>query len=90
MISNIQHLKYAVEVEKMGSISRAAENLYMSQPHLSKAIKALEDSLDIALFNRTPAGMVPTKKGREFLIYAKSILAQVEEMESLYKQSDAI
>lgn len=36
---NLQHLKYAVEVEKTGSITQAAENLYMGQPNLSKAIQ---------------------------------------------------
>lgn len=85
MINNIQQLKYALEVEKTGSISRAAENLYMSQPRLSKAIRELEDSLGIAIFNRTSTGVVPTKKGNEFLGYARSILTQVDEMESLYR-----
>jgi len=87
-MNNIQHLKYAVEVERTGSISQAAKNLFMGQPHLSKAIKELEDSLGIIVFNRTPQGVVPTVKGIEFLRYAKSILVQVEEMESLYKQTD--
>ena len=36
---NLIHLKYAVEVEKTKSISKAAENLYMGQPNLSRAIK---------------------------------------------------
>ena len=36
---NIQHLKYIVEVEKVGSITKAASNLFMGQPNLSKAIK---------------------------------------------------
>lgn len=87
-MNNIQHLKYAVEVEKTGSISKAAKNLFMGQPHLSKSIKELEDSLGITVFNRTPQGVVPTIKGAAFLRYAKSILAQIEEMESLYKQTD--
>jgi len=87
-MNNLQHLKYAVEVEKTGSISRAAENLFMGQPHLSKAIKELEDSIGISIFNRTTKGVVPTLKGAEFLRYAKSILAQIEEMESLYKPTD--
>lgn len=84
-MNNILHLKYAVEVEKTGSISKAANNLYMGQPQLSKAIRELEDSLGITVFNRTSKGVVPTKKGAEFLIYAKNILAQIEEMESIYK-----
>lgn len=85
---NIQHLKYAVEVEKAASITQAAENLYMSQPNLSKAIKELEAYLGAPIFRRTSKGMIPTAKGQTFLAYAKNILKQVEEMESLYRPSD--
>ena len=66
---NIQHLKYALEVEKTASISKAAENLYMNQPHLSKAIRELEESIGISVFNRTSKGVFPTKKGAEFLLH---------------------
>ena len=86
-LNNILHLKYAVEVEKTGSISKAAENLYMGQPHLSKAIRELEDSLGILIFNRTSKGVIPTEKGLEFLAFAKHILSQIEEMEERYKPS---
>ncbi|HPR78720.1 MAG TPA: LysR family transcriptional regulator, partial [Candidatus Limiplasma sp.] len=57
---NIQHLRYAVEVEKTRSITEAAENLYMSQPNLSRAIRELESDLGISIFDRTPKGIVPT------------------------------
>lgn len=83
---NIQHLQYAIEVERAGSISQAAENLYMGQPNLSKAIKELEYTLHITIFKRTPQGVQITPKGREFLRYAKSILAQFEEMEALGRE----
>ena len=81
---NTLHFKYAVEVERTGSITQAADNLYMAQPNLSKAIKELEDTLGIPIFTRTSRGMVPTQKGSEFLVYAKNILTQVSEMEALY------
>ena len=81
-------LKYAVEVEKTGSISKAAENLYMNQPNLSKSIRELEDDIGIAIFDRTAKGVVPTEKGREFLGYARNILSQIAEMEALYKTTD--
>jgi len=87
-LNNLLQLKYAVEVEKTGSISKAAENLYMNQPNLSKSIRELEDDIGIAIFDRTAKGVVPTEKGREFLGYARSILSQIAEMEALYKQSD--
>ncbi len=82
---NTLHLKYAVEIEKTGSISKAAENLYMGQPALSRTIKELENSLGITIFQRTSAGVIPTQKGSLFLQYAKNILSQLSEMESLYK-----
>ena len=87
-MNNLLHLKYAVEVEKTGSISKAAENLYMGQPHLSKAIRDLEESIGIAIFNRTSKGVVPTERGKEFLGYAKNILRQIDEIESLYKSEN--
>lgn len=82
---NILHLKYAVEVEKTHSINKAANNLYMGQPNLSRAIKELEDSLGITIFNRTSKGMIVTPNGEEFLQYAKKILKQIDEVEALYK-----
>lgn len=82
---NLVHLKYAVEVAKTKSISKAAENLYMGQPNLSRAIKELEDSLGITIFSRTSKGISVTPDGEEFLQYAKRILAQVDQVEELYR-----
>ena len=82
---NILHLKYAVEIANTKSISRAAENLYMGQPNLSRAIKELEESLNITIFNRTPKGITVTPEGEEFLQYAKRIINQVDEVEEMYK-----
>ena len=82
---NILHLKYAVEVAKTKSISKAAENLYMGQPNLSRAIKELEESLGITIFDRTPKGITLTPQGEEFLQYARRIISQVDEVEQMYK-----
>ena len=46
---NLLHLKYAVEIEKTGSITKAANNLFMGQPNLSKAIKELENEIGITI-----------------------------------------
>ena len=43
---NTQYFRYALEVEKTGSITQAANNLFMSQPTLSKAIKDMEETMD--------------------------------------------
>ena len=82
---NLLHLKYAVEIEKTGSITKAANNLFMGQPNLSKAIKELENEIGITIFRRTTKGVAPTEKGGEFLGYAKAVLDQFDEMVSLYK-----
>jgi len=82
---NTLHLKYIVEVARTGSITIAAENLFMNQPNLSKAIKEFEMTIGINIFKRTSKGIFLTKKGEEFLGYAQNILAQVEELETLYK-----
>ncbi len=86
---NTLYFKYAVEVERFGSITQAADNLYMAQPNLSKAIKELEDSLGISIFKRTSKGVIPTQKGAEFLVYAKNILAQLHKMESLNNKDES-
>lgn len=80
---NTLHFKYAIEVERTCSITQAAENLYMGQPSLSKAIKELEDTLGYSIFERTSKGVTPTRKGVEFLSYARNVLHQIEKMEAL-------
>lgn len=80
---NTSLFKYAVEVERTSSISRAARQLMMAQPNLSKAIKELEESIGFAIFERTPKGVIPTPRGNVFLDYARSILSQIESIEAL-------
>lgn len=80
---NTLHFRYAVEIEKTRSITQAAENLYMAQPNLSKAIKELENSLGITIFRRTSKGVIPTDQGVKFLECAKQILIQIDSMEAI-------
>ncbi|MBE6650258.1 MAG: LysR family transcriptional regulator [Ruminococcaceae bacterium] len=84
---NLMHLRYALEIESTGSISKAAKNLYMTQPQLSRALKELEDSVGCALFNRTAKGVIATDKGADFLAGARSVLSKLEEMEMAMKPS---
>lgn len=86
---NTLHFKYALAVEKAGSITKAANHLFISQPNLSKAIHELEDTLNIIIFERTSKGVIPTPKGSIFLTYAKGVLAQIEAMEALSESEDA-
>ena len=80
---NLLHIRYAVEVAKTNSINQAAEKLYVGQSALSRAIKELEKSLGVTLFERSAKGMFPTSDGEVFLRYAGKILEQVDEMESV-------
>lgn len=82
---NITHLKYAVEIEKSRYLNKAADNLYMAQPNLSRALKELEDSIGITIFKRTPNGMLVTPDGEEFLEQAKKLLREIEEIEDKYQ-----
>ena len=83
---NILHIKYAVEVARLGSLNKAAETLLIAQPNISRSIKELEADLGIAIFSRSAKGMVLTPEGEEFIGYAQSILRQIDEVEQHYKQ----
>ncbi len=85
---NTQYFRYALEVEKTGSITQAASNLFMSQPTLSKAIKDMEETVGFAVFKRTSKGVVPTHRGQEFLSHAHKIAAQVQKMELALQRED--
>ena len=63
---NMLQMKYALEVARCGSINKAAENLLVNQPNLSRSIKELESSLGVKLFVRNPRECHPHPKGRLF------------------------
>ena len=83
---NILHMKYAVEVAKVGSLNKASETLLVATPNISRSIKELEADIGISIFDRTAKGMELTPEGEEFINYAKGILSQIDEVENLYKK----
>ena len=86
---NILHMKYAVEVAKVGSLNKAAETLLIAAPNVSRSIKELEADIGISIFERTTKGMELTPEGEEFINYAKGILNQIDEVENFYKKGSA-
>lgn len=84
---NILHMKYAVEVAKLGSLGKASESLLIAVPNISRSIKELEADLGITIFDRTIKGMCLTPEGEEFIGFAKGILSQIEQVEKFYKES---
>ena len=82
---NLMYLKYAVEVARLGSINKAAEQLFVAQPNLSRYIKNLETELGIVIFKRTSRGMTLTPDGETFVRYAAQVLNQIDDIERMYK-----
>lgn len=64
MEQHLSHYRIFYEVAKAGNISKAAKELYISQPAISKSISKLEDSLDIPLFSRNSRGVSLTDEGK--------------------------
>jgi len=82
---NLLHMRYALEVAKAGSLSKASETLLIAPPNISRSIKELEADLGITIFERTTKGMELTPEGEEFTNYARDILGQIEQLQKFYK-----
>lgn len=82
---NLIHVKYAVEVARLGSLNKAAESLMIAQPNLSRSIKELEAELGITIFQRSAKGMILTPEGEEFMDTARDILHRIERLERSYR-----
>ena len=74
----LQHLKYFLQIAETGSMNRAAELLYVSQPSLSKMISGLEAELDIKIFERNNRGVALTEDGKKLYMYTKNIMKQFD------------
>ena len=83
---NLLHMKYAVVIAETNSINKAAELLYVGQPTLSRAVKELESSLGVTIFERSAKGMFLTPDGETFIRYAKTVLRQVDAIEEMFKK----
>ncbi len=68
---NLNLYKMFYDVAQYGSVSTASKNLNVSQPAISRAIKKLEEDLDVTLFYRTLNGMILTEKGKELLTFVE-------------------
>lgn len=86
----IQQLQYVLEIAKTGSVSKAAKNLFLSQPNLSNAIKNLEHELGMVIFERNPMGMHLTAKGQKLVSKAASIMADIRAITSEEEEKDCL
>lgn len=77
-------LRYLITIAETNSLNKAAEQLYVSQPSLTSAMKELEKELGITLLYRSGRGVTLTNDGIEFLFYAKQIYGQYESVLEKY------
>lgn len=80
----LQQLHYVIVISEAGSLSRAAEVLYIAQPSLSNAVQELERELGFSLFHRSGHGMSLTNDGMEFVAYARQVYYQYEDLVEKY------
>ena len=84
----LQQLKYIITVAETGTITEAANRLYITQPSLTNAIHELEKEMHIVIFNRTNKGITLSREGEDFLGYARQVLEQAAILEDKYKNGD--
>lgn len=80
----LTQLHYLLTIAEMKSLNKAAEQLYVSQPSLTSALKELEKELGITLFYRSGRGVTLTNDGMEFLLYARQLYSQYENILEKY------
>ncbi len=85
----LKELEYIIAIADEGSISKAAEKLYLAQSSLSQFLSRYESELGTKLFTRTASGMKPTPAGEPFITHAREILQQYRRMKMELKASDA-
>ena len=82
----LTQMNYIITISETGSLNKAAEALYISQPSLTNAVKELEKELGIIIFNRSGRGVTLTNDGTEFLMYARQIYGQYESVVEKYSE----
>lgn len=85
-----EQLENFVYVAQHGSINKASEQTYITQPSLSRSIKALEEEMGKELLIRTSRGVSLTPTGKVVFNYAQSILKQFNVLERLSKTDEDI
>ena len=83
-------LRVFLAVARHGSYSRAAEELFLTQPAVSAQVRELERTLDAAFFERVGRTIVLTEAGKELLAYAERICALIDEARLAMEELDGL
>ena len=86
----LNQLHYIITIAETGSINKAAEKLYMTQPSLTGSLKEAEKELGIEIFHRGGRGVTLTNDGTEFLQYAREIYGQYEAVMDKYNEDNGM
>lgn len=82
----LQQIKYVLEIARCGSMNKAADKLFVSQPTLTTSIRALEEEIGISIFDRTNHGVILTAEGSSFLTGASQFYQQYELFRDSYSE----
>lgn len=85
---NLNQLIYVSEISRLGSFSKAAQTLYISQSALSKSIHALEIELKQEIFIRTPEGVTTTEFGKAFILESEKIMQHISRIKGMTVQEE--
>lgn len=80
----LQQMKYALTIAEHGSMNKAAEQLFISQPSLTSAVRELEKEIGIQVFVRSSRGVSVTAEGADFLMYVRQVYQQYELLHQKY------
>jgi DNA-binding transcriptional LysR family regulator len=83
----LRQLRYFVRIVELGSLSRAAADLYIAQPALSQQLASLESELKLRLLVRRPRGVSPTPAGETFYCHAQAVLRQLDRLQSAVRNA---
>lgn len=85
---SLAQIEYFVAVAEEGTVHGAARRLHISQPPLTRHVRALEDELGACLFERTPRGMRLLPAGEVFLAHARRVLAAIDDATTAVRRLD--
>lgn len=80
---DIEHLTYLLEMDRCRSLTHASECLYLSVQQLSRILRAIEETYQIKIFERTNLGLKPTAQGEQFIQEVKKMLKQNERLHKM-------
>ena len=80
----LQQMKYVLAIADEGSMNKAAERLFVSQPSLTSAVRELEKEAGIQIFVRGSRGVTVTAEGADFLMYVRQVCQQYDILQQKY------